>query len=453
MQSRVYTIVTILLLVGCATHPLPESDPNKLMKMIQELNTRSMVSSPYIVASKTKPRTRQDAFDCTEGGDEINIDDVPAIDISFIEADITEALLELSMLTEVPIIADESVQGLVTVTLLHSPMAATLEALLAPGNYAFKKHAGFIFVGSQYPGSPSLALLSNTCRFRPQNLEAIKLIELLNPVHRSFIAFNEENNLISITAPPATLHQIQSALLLMDRPRGQVLLEVSIVEVSREASAILGVHWGKLNLIELGMELAILDHVLDRGNEGNRGQNNYNYNSSSNINRVSMRKFKDAIGILNNSGHADIKAMPSIITLDGKEADFSSTETIWLSEARMISAGKNKGLEYGVRVKIVPHIGSDNKIRLEIVHASVSNLSFSVHGEPLLTSHSVSNTVEVGNGEILVLGGLLQKRSRESDAKVPGLSKLPGIKWLFSQQQKEVKETEVLIVIRPTVLI
>ena len=450
MRSLSYTIITALLLTACATQPQPGVMTDDLVRMIEELGARSLVSSPYVVAKKTLPRTREEAFSCVKEGDAINIDDVPAIDISFIEADIAEALLELSMLTEVPIIADETVQGLVSVTLLNSPIEATLEAILAPGNFAFKKHPGFIFVGSQYVDSPSLALLSDTCRFKPQNLETVKLIELLSPVHRSFVNSNEETNLISITAPPATLHRIQNALLLMDRPRAQVLLEVSIVEVSREASDILGVHWGNINLVELGMELAVLDRMFDRGSRG--GQNNYNYASPSNVRRISMERFKDSIGILRNSGHADIKAMPSIITLDGREANFSPTETVWLPYIAGTGANRGKELEYGVRVKIVPHVGGNGKIRLDIIHASVSDLTTTANGEPLMISHSISSTVEVSSGEVLVLGGLLQKRRRQGNARVPGLSRLPGVKRLFSQQRKETKETEVLIVIHPTVV-
>ncbi len=442
-------LITTSLLAACATTPLSVVESVDLTNMIKELNVNSLANSPYAVAAKTSPLSRQDAFTCIDNEEAINTEDIPAIDISFIEADVTEALLELSMLTEVPIIADETVQGLVTVTLLNSPIEATLDAILAAGNFAYKKHAGFIFVGSQYVASPSLALLSDTCLFKPQNLEAVKLIELLSPVHQSFISSDEEANLISISAPPKTLRQIQKAVLLMDRPRDQVLIEVSIVEVSREASDILGVHWGKLNVLEHGLELAILDRLFEKNNNG---QNNYNYGSPSNMNRVSMERFKGSIGILKNIGHANIKAMPSIITLDGKVAEFSSTETIWLSNAMKTSGTQNKGLEYGVHVKIVPHVGSDRKIRLEIIHASVSDLAQSSSGEPILTSHSVSNTVEVLSGEVLVLGGLLQKRRREGSAKVPGLSKLPGIKYFFSQQQKEVEETEVLIVIHPTIV-
>ncbi len=450
MQIPLYTLLALLLLASCSVHPPSESVPQDVRKMLTELKARSLANSPYISQQKTSPRKRKEAFDCIEVEGGIDIEKIPKLDISFIEADIAEALLELSMLTQVPIIIDETVQGLVTITLVDSPMETSLKAILAPGNYAFKRLPGFIFVGSQYKDSPSLALLSDTCRFQPQNLEAAKLIELLSPGHRAFITSNVENNLISITAPPSTLHQIQDVLLLMDRPRDQVLLEVSIVEVSREASSILGVNWGNLNLMELSLELAVLDRVLG---QGSKGQNNYNYPTASNINSVGMERFKNSIGILKNSGYADIKAMPSIITLDGKEANFSSTETIWLPSVATAGSNQAKGLEYGVRLRIIPHVGRDQNIRLEILQASVSDLTTSAQGDPLLISHSISSTVEVASGDVLVLGGLLQERRREGDAKVPLLSRIPGIRHAFSQQQREFRETEVLIVIHPKVVI
>ena len=132
MRSLSYALIAALLLTACTTQPQPEVIADDLVRMIDELRTRSLVSSPYVVVRKTLPRTLEDAFSCVKEADAINIDDIPAIDISFIEADIAEALLELSMLTEVPIIADETVQGLVTVTLLNSPIEATLKAILHP---------------------------------------------------------------------------------------------------------------------------------------------------------------------------------------------------------------------------------------------------------------------------------------------------------------------------------
>ncbi len=442
-------VISILLLTGgCATTPrVPVDDTSHLSELTAAFRAEAMATRQQAVA-RTKTLRPAASIQCVDAEEGIDLSGMPPVDISFIEADIREALLELSMLTEIPIVADDTVQGLVTATLLGKSLESALEVILAPGNFAYKRHQDFIYVGSQYRGSPSLAVLSETCRFRPHNVEASKLANLLSPAQREFINVNEENNLISIFAPPAMQKRIQESLKLLDKPREQVLLEVSIVEVSREVFDILGIHWGNLNLIEEGLELAMVNELLNRNGTG---QTNYNVAGASNVNTVAMKRFKDSIGILKSHGEVDIKAMPSITTLDGKPANFNSTETMWLAGISN-NTDRSKGLAYGVNINIVPHIGADHGIRLDIVDASVSDLTMAAGGEPLLISHSVSNFVEVTNGDVVVLGGLLQKKQRESEAGMPGLSKVPAVKRLFSQKRTEMKETEVLIVIKPTIL-
>ena len=441
---RILIISLLSTLSACAsTVPTTQVEAKPNIEQMAKTSFDSTIEK----RSTTRRQTRK-AFQCVDGGTEINTRDIPAIDISFIEADIREALLELSMLTEIPIVADDSVQGIVSATLLGKDLSTALKIVLSPGNFAFKKYEDFIFVGSQYPGSPSLTLLSSTCRYSPMHSEVAELVPMLSPLEQEFVQINTEANIISITAPPMMQEKLKHSLELLDEPRDQILLEVSIVEVNREVFDILGINWGSLNIIEEGLDVALTAQLLDKlgGN-----QNNYNYVGNGGLNHNSMNRFKDSIGVLKNRGDADIKAMPSIVTLDGKEATFNSTETIWLPQFAEGGSSKMKGLVYGVNIKLIPHIRSNNTIRLNIIDASVSDLTTSASGEPILVSHTVSNTVDISDGDIVVLGGLVQKKNKFSEAKVPVLSGIPGIKKLFSQEITEMKETEVLIVIRPSI--
>ena len=145
--------------------------------------------------------------------------------------------------------------------------------------------------------------------------------------------------------------------------------------------------------------------------------------------------------------------MPSMVTLNGREANFSSTQTTWLP---VMSIGGSNGQEnvvnYGVNLQIVPYISLDGQVRLEILNASVSDLDESFESRPRLINHSISTSVLMMDGETLVLGGLLQKKTRNKGSKVPGASKTPLIGGLFRNNEEEVVTTEVLIVIRPKIL-
>jgi type IV pilus assembly protein PilQ len=433
----------IALTQACAS--VPDLEPRTTVLVDDEILKSQLSVREYLPRSKRSPRAIE-RFSCVEDAEQMDLSEIPDIDVSFIESDLREVLLELSMLTEVPIVADESVQGIVSASLQGKSLSTTLGVVLAPGNYAFKIFEDFIFVGSQYQGSPSLSLLSKTCRFSPSHMQVTSLAALIDPVDKQFIHINEENNLISITAPDRQQRRMRRLLELLDKPVDQVLLEVSIVEVNKEVFDILGINWNNLNIIEQGLDVALTNELFG---SPDGDQSNYNYIGSRLP--TPMDRFKDSIGVLKNRGDADIKAMPSIVTLDGKEAKFTSTETIWLP---LVNDGSNKstGLAYGVNIKLIPHIRSDDDIRLDIVDASVSDLTSSSTGNPILVSHSVSNSVEISDGDLVVLGGLLQKKNRNQEARVPLLSRMPGAGKLFSQDKTEIRETEVLIVIRPTIL-
>lgn len=165
-----------------------------------------------------------------------------------------------------------------------------------------------------------------------------------------------------------------------------------------------------------------------------------------------MRTLSDSLNFLRTQGQAQVKAMPSIVTLDGKEAIFSSMNTVWLPFVNGGDTGRRRELTYGVNMKVVPRIAAGGQIKLEIINASVSDFTESDQGVPRIISHSISNTVHVQDGDYLVLGGLLQKKSRRDGEGIPGLKDAPLVGNLFGQKQQLLQETEVLIMIRPKVL-
>ena len=113
---------------------------------------------------------------------------------------------------------------------------------------------------------------------------------------------------------------------------------------------------------------------------------------------------------------------------------------------------KSNPIQYGVELKIVPHIAQSRQVVLNILLARVSDLTTNHLGMPEVVSHSISTTVRVREGEALVLGGLLQKKRRLNTTKVPILAGIPLLGAFFRSEQNEVEEMEILIVIQPKIL-
>ncbi|MFK7864781.1 MAG: type II secretion system protein GspD [Pseudohongiellaceae bacterium] len=383
----------------------------------------------------------EEYYNCTNIDESSLIAELPLIDVSFIEADILDALLELSLLTGVSIITDDSIEGMVSINFSGQSLENVIAAIIAPGNFGYKVYDTFIYVGSQSPVSPSFHLLSSTCLYKPVFLHPKQIVELLTPFYQQYVNYFEGHDHISIVAPDSIQSRIQEDILIFDQSPEQILLEMSIVEVSSEALDLLGFKWN---------QYADARELLMR--EGRGGGSVFSYYDPTTTASPIAQAFIDSVSALGTGEEAQIRATPSMVTLNGREANFSSNQTAWLP---VLSAGANNqvnAVNFGVDLRIVPYISQDEQIRLEIIQASVSDLTETLQDQPRLISHAISTSVLMKNGETLVLGGLLQKKTANRKSQVPGASKTPLLGNLFRHKEEESITTEVLIVIRPKIM-
>jgi type II secretory pathway component HofQ len=441
-----FAALVLLMLQSCASNVVDTSvDTEKDMAMPEPITKR--YPSLDMVRANSKPdlldaiKEPAEYYTCSGEEDSTLTEDLPLIDVSFIEADILDALLELSLLTGVSIITDDSIEGMVSINFVGKSLDEVIAAIIAPGNFGFKVFDTFIYVGSQSPISPSFHLLSSTCMYKPVFLHPKQIVELLTPFYQQYVNYFEGHDHISIVAPDSIQARIQKDILIFDQSPEQILLEMSIVEVSTEALELLGVKWN---------QFADSRELLMR--EGRGGGSVFSYYDPTTTASPIAQAFIDSVSALGQGEQVEVRAMPSMVTLNGREANFSSTQTAWLPALNMGANGQLNAVNFGVDLRIVPFISQDDQIRLEILQASVSDLSESFDNQPRLISHAISTSVLMMDGETLVLGGLLQKKLRNRDSKVPGANKTPIFGNMFKHKEEESVTTEVLIVIRPKIM-
>jgi general secretion pathway protein D len=109
-------------------------------------------------------------------------------------------------------------------------------------------------------------------------------------------------------------------------------------------------------------------------------------------------------------------------------------------------------LDVGVNVDITPKVHANNEITLKVVvEVSAVTAEKNIGGitQPVIGQRKVEHDIRLREGEINVLGGILQTQSTKSVSGVPGLSQIPFLKYLFSNVSDSIAEDEVLIVMRP----
>lgn len=368
----------------------------------------------------------------------------PLFSAMFVEADLREALLELSIQSEVTLIPDETVQGLISANIKNQPLEKSLEMILSPGNFSYRKFDEFYLIGEGTPENPSFHLLSETCLYKPAHLNPKEVHELISPYYRRFVTLHEKRGLLTVVAPRSVQRRIQKDVLTIDRQPPQVLLEMTILEITQKGRKFLGIDWsGGQGVPEESAGFGPSWQV-----SGNGGGLGLQYK----IANLLTKEFAASVKWLSQKGDASLKATPSIVTLDGRMASFSSIHETWIDLTPNDETRKNESVRFGVELKIIPHIAETNEVVLNILTARVSDLTTNDRGFPEIVSHSISNTVRVREGESLILGGLLQKQRRLQITKVPVLGDIPLLGVFFREEKSKILETEILIVIRPKIL-
>lgn len=234
-------------------------------------------------------------------------------------------------------------------------------------------------------------------------------------------------------------------MLNFDREPPQVLLELTIVEVTSRGRELLGIDWSN------GKSPTGAGATLGNTSSTSGGAGLFGINLTT-ADSLTTKTFQATVNWLSETGEATLRANPSIVTLDGHEAVFSSIHRSWVDPTPGSTTKKKEEIRYGVRMRIIPRISENQDVVLNIVSAEVSDLTVNSMGNPEVISHSISTKVRMRQGEALVLGGLLQKKKTYRVTKVPLLGDIPIFGYFFKSEAEQSRETEILIVIKPTVL-
>lgn len=170
--------------------------------------------------------------------------------------------------------------------------------------------------------------------------------------------------------------------------------------------------------------------------------------------------FKFSLDAAKNSGFAKILSEPTLTTLTGQEANFISGGEfpipVYDGDGRVAVTFK----EFGIIVKFLPTVLDDQRIHLNIdVTASEINSTNAVLINqretadfviPGLTKRSTKSSIELADGQTMAIAGLINENIRDLTEKLPFLGDLPVLGTLFRSKDYIKGETELLIMVTPT---
>lgn len=298
------------------------------------------------------------------------------------------------------------------------------------------------------------------------------------PSTGGFIQADPATNSLVITAPEPLYRQVRALIDQLDSRRAQVYIESMIVEVSGGDAADFGFQWLGLSG-QTGDRWGVVggQNFSNPGGPGivdiNIGARSGSVNIGQGLNIGLLRDFGGAVGLaaiarmLQTQANTNIVSTPNLITLDNEEAKIVVGENVPFITGQFTNTGTGGGStvnpfqtierkDVGITLRIRPQIGENGAIRMTIFQEQSSVKSDTAAGTtnagPSTTKRSIEGTVTVDDGQILVLGGLIEDRFVTNKSKVPLLGDLPVVGGLFRSESRERRRTNLMVFLRPIVM-
>ena len=258
----------------------------------------------------------------------------------------------------------------------------------------------------------------------------------------------------SKTATPQNA-QLRLVNLIKVREPQQVMLEVRVAEVSKSYLESLGVEFGTTgglnpkSLMTGFVSNATLSMMFGKGavQRVNPDGTPLYSNRNDSVNIEAQR----------TDGWVKILAEPTIVAMSGHEGRFLVGGKIFIPVNQALGSTTYEERSYGVGLKFLPTVLSSGRINLQVApEISVPVTKAVTAGTnaslPAFKSSYVSTTVQMAQGQNLVIAGLLRDNVNEVVKAVPGLGELPILGALFRHSEYVTDRTELVIVVRPSLV-
>lgn len=289
----------------------------------------------------------------------------------------------------------------------------------------------------------------------------------------TFAVFADEGlNALVVRGEPSLMQEAEQVVAHLDVRRAQVLIEAAIVEISDDLGQDLGVQFA------VGDESGETTPVVGT-NFGNVGRtldevigalvaDTALAPARGGITIGAGQRDEDGItwGILlqalSSSAAANLLSTPSIITLDNQESEIIVGQNVPFRTGQATVTGDGttnpfttiERRDIGLTLKVTPSISADGLVRL-VVEQTTEDVADSIEdaSDIITNKREIKTTVLADDGETIVLGGLIRDDYRISKSKVPLLGDIPFIGRLFSSESESRIKRNLLVFLRPTIML
>ncbi len=290
---------------------------------------------------------------------------------------------------------------------------------------------------------------------------------------KTIVAADKATNTISVVGNPEVYARVESLIEKLDIPRDQIFVEALIIETTLEEGAKFGVEWiagagnentaGAATFLNTGDAVNFSSPVLE-GNPPNLSAlpGGFSLGILGNIITYEGVKFPTLTALVNaikSKSGINILSKPQLLTLDNEEAEVFVGENRPFLISEKFDANNNpiQTFDYrdvGIKLKILPHVVDDDTILLNIKQEvkKVIATATGVSSAPITLTRSTNTTVKLKDNMTVVISGLIKNDNSVTETRVPILSDIPILGWLFRSKDKTVEKTNMMVFITTRII-
>ena len=370
------------------------------------------------------------------------------------------------------IVADPEVTGIVSVDFQNVPLAKAFDILLSSLGYSWEDDQGVIRVHSSITRTYEVDYIQAKRSTGAagggggegaafwQEFET-QIRSLLSPKGRLIV--NRLTGTVMVTDLPARVELVTRFIGLMrEGMYRQVDIEVRIVEVTLSDNFALGLDWSRFQ------QVAGRDNSIGFNTRVTAPQGTSALPSTMTLRMTNPASYVSLIDALSQQGDVRMVSQPRIRIMNNQTARVKSgtDEAFFVRSSNRVLQNSGGVLEtvneqpqtvsLGVTLSVTPQISADGWAMLNIT-PSVTRLigtAVSPRGDstaPILDVSEATTMVRVRSGELVILGGLIQEETSDTNRRVPGLGDVPVLGSAFKSTYKSGRRKELVIFLAPTI--
>ena len=270
----------------------------------------------------------------------------------------------------------------------------------------------------------------------------------------SRIQVTPEQRSLTVRGTPDQMVLAQKLLQDIDKPRAEVMIEVAVLEVSR----------GRIRTLGINPPTSVSASIQPNGTATSGSSSSaFSLNSLTSLtaNNILVSVPGASLSVLMSDSNTKVLQKPQIRAMDSEKATLKIGDRIPIATGSYqsgLSNGVNTQFTYidvGVNIDIVPYIHANRDVTLKMsfeVSSVTGEQTIDGVTEPTIGQRRIEHQARLADGEVNLIGGILQDSDSHSLSGYPWLAEIPLLKYLFGQENKDREQNEIVFAITPHIV-